>query len=72
MKRREFISAAASLTAVGLMPGTVFSQAVMAAEDFTVEAYDDNKVVRVYDRKISNYAFFRGSGLLENNRPGMC
>jgi hypothetical protein len=57
MKRREFINAAASLTAIGLLPGTVFSQAVMAAGDFTVEAYDDNKVVRVYDRKISNYAF---------------
>src|SRR3974390_1687941 len=57
MKRREFIIASAGLTALGLLPGRVIASELIAGEGRLREPYDDNKVVRVYDPRVSNYKF---------------
>jgi hypothetical protein len=57
MKRREFILASAGITAYGLLPKMSFGRSLLQGESFTTEAYDDNKVVRIYDPKVSNYNF---------------
>lgn len=57
MKRREFISTTASLSAIGLLPETVLAGVMGAEGHFAAEAYDDNRVVRVYDPKVSGFDF---------------
>jgi hypothetical protein len=57
MKRREFIIASAGLTALGLLPGRGIAGELIAGERRLAEPYDDNKVVRVYDPRVSNYKF---------------
>lgn len=56
MRRREFITATAGLTAIVLMPEGVAGSMMMAG-DFCPEAYKDNKVVRVFDPGVSNYDY---------------
>ena len=62
MNRRKFILASASLAAYGLMPGKTFGNWLAPGRNYISEPYDDNKVVRVYDRKVSNYDF-TGTGV---------
>ena len=60
MKRREFINKTAWMTGVGMMATYLPLEAVFAAEKktaFPLQAYDDNRVVRVYDRHAVNYDF---------------
>jgi len=60
MKRREFINKTALMAGVGMMATYLPVEAVFAAEKrtaFPVQAYDDNRVVRVYDRRAVNYDF---------------
>lgn len=57
MKRREFLAATASFTALGMLPNSVGGSVLMAGDQFCPEAYDDNMVVRVYDPRVASYDF---------------
>lgn len=57
MKRREFILTTTGLAALGLSPKSLSGNVLFSQEGNFSEAYDDNKVVRVYDRRVSNYDF---------------
>jgi hypothetical protein len=57
MKRRDFLTTTVGLTAVGMLPTAVTGCVFMANDNFISEAYDDNKVVRVFDPKVTDYDF---------------
>lgn len=57
MKRREFILASAIISAYVFLPKISFGRSLLQGESFIAKAYDDNRVVRVYDPKVSDYNF---------------
>lgn len=57
MKRRKFIWISVGLTAYGLLPGSILGNPLVLKNGYTLEAYDDNTVVRVYNSKVTNYDF---------------
>lgn len=59
MKRREFLAATAGFTALGMLPIVSHSSDDSKSSDESLEpeAYDDNKVVRVYDPRVASYDF---------------
>lgn len=57
MERRKFIAATAGLTALGLLPKNVLGEGWQLSGDIIPEAYNDNKVVRVYNPQVANYDF---------------
>jgi hypothetical protein len=57
MKRRKFILASASLTAYGLLSKKALGELLAPQPESISEPYDDNKVVRVYDRRVSSHDF---------------
>jgi hypothetical protein len=57
MKRRDFIHATAGLSVLGFLPKGLAGSVLMSEGRFITEAYDDNKVVRVYNQNVSDYNF---------------
>jgi hypothetical protein len=56
MRRRESITTTAGHSRIILLPEGVSGSMLMAG-DFCTEAYNDNKVVRVFDLGVSNYDY---------------
>ena len=66
MKRRDFLAVSASAVGLAMLPkisfaGNFSNKQKLAANEFTKHPYDDNKVVRVYDSKVSNFDFSENS-----------
>ncbi|MDD5053160.1 MAG: hypothetical protein PHO27_10555 [Sulfuricurvum sp.] len=66
MKRCEFLTVATGAVGLALMPKITLaeksiSDPKLVSKDFSKHPYYDNKVVRVYDNKVSNYDFTDGS-----------
>ncbi|MCK9412034.1 MAG: DUF362 domain-containing protein [Prolixibacteraceae bacterium] len=57
MKRRDFIHATAGLSVLGFLPKGLAGSVLMSEDRYVSEAYDDNKVVRVYNQNVSDYNF---------------
>ncbi len=62
MKRRQFLTVAGSALGIALAPKVVLGETFTSTSgstkhDFAKHPYDDNKVVRVYDNKVSDFDF---------------
>lgn len=62
MRRREFLSATAGVTALALLPKGLLANGLLSNSNFSLDAYTDNKVVRVYNSAVASYDF-SGTGI---------